>query len=158
MGVLAAVMVSCSNEFPVVFLIEGSADDSPKMIQKHKGKIFSKAGVVGTADIKSYTTFQDFKTGSFGAAFFLGPGAKNRYYGLTQTNQGKLVLPIAGGKPCEMFRINQPVSDGVICIYSGLTKEDVEAIRENYEPHERETEKQDAAKAKTKKKIKDLQQ
>lgn len=158
---LIGVLSSCATKFPVSFHLQGDKSDGAKMsvTQNFAGHeiTFRKSGFIGSRDIESYRSFQDPKTGTYGVGFYLKPGAKNRYQASTAENIGKLILPIANGKPCEIFEIDKSYSHGIICIYSGLTKEDLDMISEVYDPHEKEKERLDYNKAEKNRKVKELQ-
>lgn len=144
-AVIAMGLVSCADKFPVTFHMEGDGSDSSKMafmlpIQGKPTK-FVKAPFISNRDIESYRSFQDYKTGTYGAAFYLNAGAKNRYQAISAENYGRLVIPMANSKPCEVFRINRSYENGIIFIYSGLTKEDMNLMKEVIEPHPKEKER-----------------
>lgn len=157
LGIVALMgLVSCAEKFPVTFHMQGDDSDSTKMsfMQVIHGKPtkFVKAPIISNRDIENYRSFHEYKNGTYGAVFFLNAGAKHRYHALTTQNLGKLIIPMANGKPCEVFRVSAPYDKGVICIYSGLSKEDMNLMKEVIEPHPKEKEKMnyDAAQVKTK--------
>ena len=158
---LIASFASCSaDKFPISFHLQGDKTDAKKTIvtRSFNGQevTFQTASFISGKDIESYRIFQDGKTGTWGAGFYLKPGPKNRYYAISSESIGKYVLPVAKGKPCEIFEINAAYPHGLIFIYSGLTVEDVELIKKNYEPHEKEKERQDYNKAEKDRKVKAL--
>lgn len=153
--------VSCSpNKFPVTFHLQGDDSDSTKLsfMQVIHGKQtkFVKAPFISNRDIENYRSFQDPKTGTYGAAFYLKPGVGSRYQGITAQNLGKLVIPMANGKPCEVFRIDGVYDQGFICVYGGLSKDDMNQIKEVIEPHPKEKERMTANEAQEKAKIEKL--
>lgn len=156
--VFLCLLSSCSNKFPVTFHLQAEEGEGEKMTFEYpvngKKVKFQKAGIIGSRDLESYRFIRD-DFGVTGVAFYLTPGASNRYKAMAEAHANKLVLPVAAGQPCQVYRLSG-VFRPIVPIYGGLSEDDLKMVKKVYKPHKEEQEFEKAREAKSKAQIEKL--
>lgn len=113
----------------ISFHMEGSAAEAPKFARKIKTlageKYFRKVPEVSTKDIVAFSPFPADDNRTYGIVFKLNPQASRRLNGATTMNRGKLLLALVNGQALGVVRIDKPVNDGMLVIWSGIAQQEI---------------------------------
>jgi len=118
----------------VTFHLEGEESETEKFVtpvklgSEYRQYFFRKMPAFSDKDIWWFYPFIAQDGQSFGAAFRLKDGKAEELSGITVENQGKLFGTRVLDAPLQALIIDQPVNDGVIVIWSGLSQDHLKAI------------------------------
>lgn len=127
----AAGMASGKKTPPasISFHMEGSAAEGPKFVRKVQTlageKHFRKVPEIGTKDIVAFSPFPADDKLTYGIVFKLNTQASRRLLASTTMNRGKLLLALVNGQALGVVRIDQPVKDGMLVIWSGVQQQEI---------------------------------
>jgi len=131
---LAPSMLSAAgkaeNKASLSFHIETEASDNPKMIFPHtlnngQTRYFRRLPEISTKDVVSYSPFPSDSGEGYGAVFRLRDSAAKRLSALTNINQGKWLVAQVNGRLVDTLIIDQPINDGVLVVWKGITLADL---------------------------------
>jgi len=87
---------------------------------------FRQGASFKTRDIEAHRPFPSpHNDDGYGMIFKLDKDSVRRLKLLTTDNNGKHLLVLMNGKAVDMLRIDKPVTDGIICVWRGLSASDV---------------------------------
>lgn len=113
----------------ISFHMEGNAAEAPKFARKVKTlageKYFRKVPEISTKDIIAFSPFPADDNRTYGVVFRLSAQAARRLNSVTTMNQGKLLLALVNGQALGVVRIDKPVSDGMLVIWSGIAQQEI---------------------------------
>ena len=113
----------------ITFHMEGAEAEAPKFARKIRtlagDRYFRKVPEVATRDIVAYSPFPADDKKTYGLVFKLSPQASRRLFATTTNNRGKLLLSLINGQAAGVVRIDKPVSDGILVVWSGITQAEV---------------------------------
>jgi len=113
----------------ISFHMEGSRAESPKfarMVKTLAGeKYFRKTPEISTKDIVEFSPFPADDNSTYGVVFKLTAPATRRLMAATTQNRGKLLLALVNGEALGVVRIDKPVTDGVLVIWSGVKQKEI---------------------------------
>lgn len=116
----------------VTFHLETEAGDNPKVIFPHeflgKERFFRKVPEITSKDFEAFDPFPSEDQTSYGVLIKLKGGASKRLTAVTTASQGKYMVCQAFGRLVDGLMIDQPVSDGKIVIWKGLTLEEIREL------------------------------
>jgi hypothetical protein len=127
----AAGMASGKKTPPasISFHMEGSVSEGPKLVRKVKTiageRHFRKVPEIGTEDIVAFSPFPADDKLTYGIVFKLSTKATRRLMTTTTMNQGKLLLALVNGQALGVVRIDKPVKDGTLVIWSGIQQQEI---------------------------------
>ena len=133
-GVFALGAGSRAKGYVVTFHLEGQAEDSDKFVtpvklgSEHRQYYFRKMPSFSDKDIAWFYPFVAQDGSSYGAAFRLNDAKKEELTGITVANHGKLFGSRVLDAPLRAVIIDQPISDGVLVIWDGLSQNHVKQI------------------------------
>ena len=109
----------------ISFHMETEATDNPKMIFPYqvmgKRKFFRRIPEISKKDYASFIPFPADDKVSFGVVLQLRPAAARRISAITNANRQKWFLANAFGRVADVVFIDEPVTDGQLVIWKGLT-------------------------------------
>lgn len=113
----------------ISFHVEGHAAEGPKFVRKVKTlageHYFKKVPEASNPDIAAFSPFPADDNTTYGVMFQLNKRASQRLNASTNLNQGKLLLAIVNGQAVGVVRIDKPVTDGKLVIWSGITQAEI---------------------------------
>ena len=113
----------------VQFNLQGAESDGPKMSvpQEVAGSriFFRLSPEISTTDIESFRPFPADDGYSYGVLLKLNRTGAQRLAATTNANQGKLMMARINGRPLDVVRIDQTVSDGLLVIWQGVTVSEI---------------------------------
>jgi hypothetical protein len=113
----------------ISFHIETAAEDNPKMIFNAevmgKQRFFRRIPEISSKDFVAFTPFPSEDQMTYGAMFQLKNHASRRLAAVTNVNQGKWLIAQAFGRFVDGVLVNEPVNDGVVVIWKGLTLDEI---------------------------------
>lgn len=113
----------------ISFHLEGHAAEAPKFARKVKTLAgegyFRKVPEVSSQDIIAFSPFPADDKKTYGIVFKLNTKATRRLQASTTMNQGKLLLALVNGQALGVVRIDKPVKDGMLVIWSGVKLEEI---------------------------------
>lgn len=113
----------------ISFHMEGAAAEAPKFARKVKTlageKYFRKVPEVSTKDIVAFSPFPADDKRTYGIVFKLNSKAARRLHTATTMNRGKLLLALVNGQALGVVRIDKPVTDGMLVIWSGIAQQEI---------------------------------
>jgi len=113
----------------VSFHVETEANDHPNMIFSAelggKKRVFRRMPEITSKDFVAFTPFPSEDQQSYGALIQLKNTAATRLSNTTTVNTGKWLAAQAFGRIVDGVIIEDPVNDGKIMIWKGLTLEEV---------------------------------
>lgn len=113
----------------VSFHMQGDAVEAPKFARKIKTlagtRYFRKVPEVGTKDIIAFSPFPADDKKTYGIVFKLNKQGAKRLHEATTMNRGKLMLSLVNGQALGVVRIDKPVTDGMIVIWSGIQQQEI---------------------------------
>lgn len=116
------------------FHIETEASDNPKMIFPHKvmGKqrFFRRIPEVSSSDFVAFSPFPSDDQASYGVILQLKDNARRRHAAVTQTSSGKWLVCKAFGRIVDGVLVDDPVEDGLIVVWKGLSIEEIGQLDE----------------------------
>ena len=116
----------------VSFHIETEGTDNPKMIFPHevfgKRRFFRRIPDVSSRDLVGFSPFPAEDQASYGAIFQLKDPARRRLAAVTADNIGKWLVCQAFGRIVDGVLVDEPVNDGAVVIWRGLTLEEVQEL------------------------------
>ena len=116
----------------ISFHIETEGTDNPKMIFPHemfdKQRFFRRVPEVSSVDLVAFNPFPAEDQASYGAVFQLKDTARRRLAAVTANNIGRWLVCQAFGRIIDGVLVDDPVDDGVVVIWQGLTLEEIEEI------------------------------
>ena len=116
----------------ISFHIETDATDNPKMIFPHEiygqRRFFRRIPEVSSSDFVAFKPFPAEDQASYGAVFQLKGKATRRLGAVTSISIGKWLVCQAFGRIVDGVIVDEPVADGAIVIWRGLTLEEIREI------------------------------
>ncbi len=116
----------------ISFHIETEATDNPKMIFAHqvmgKQRFFRRIPEVSSKDFVAFTPFPADDQASYGVMLQLKNNAQRRLAAVTQVNSGKWLVCQAFGHVVDGVLIEEPVNDGVVVVWRGLSLEHIKEL------------------------------
>lgn len=113
----------------ISFHLEGDQEDNPKMIFAHeiglKQRIFRRMPEISSRDLVAFSPFPAADQASYGALIRLNGAAASRLTAITQTSIGRWFVCRAFGKIIDGVMIDEPINDGVLVIWKGLSLEQI---------------------------------
>jgi hypothetical protein len=113
----------------ISFHVEGSAMEGPKFVRKVKTvageRYFRKVPEISTHDIVAFSPFPADDQTTYGVLFKLNKRASQRLNASTNLNRGKLLLALVNGQAIGVVRIDKPVTDGMLVIWSGIKENEI---------------------------------
>ncbi len=134
---IGLVSIGAGNKtkgFLVTFHLEGEEAETEKFVtpvklgSEYRQYFFRKMPAFSEKDIWWFYPFIAQDGQSFGAAFRLKDGKAEELSGISVENQGKLLGTRVLDAPLQALVIDQPVNDGVVVIWSGLSQDHLKAI------------------------------
>lgn len=115
-----------SQKGSISFHIEGEAAEGKKFVREVEtvaGKRhFRKVPEVSTADIVAFSPFPGDDPKTYGVVLQLSKRATQRLHTSTNLNQGKLLLALVNGQAVGVVKIDRPVKDGQLVVWSGINE------------------------------------
>ena len=128
----------------ISFHMETEGTDNPKMIFPHevfeKQRFFRRIPDISSKDLVAFSPFPADDQASYGAMFQLKGAAQRRLAAVTADNIGKWFVCMAFGRIVDGVLVDEPVNDGAIVIWRGLTLGEIKEIDKTM-PRIGETEK-----------------
>lgn len=116
----------------VSFHIETEGTDNPKMIFPYdvmgQRRFFRRIPEISSKDLVAFTPFPADDQASYGVLFQLKNNARRRLAAITAVNQGKWLVCQAFGRIVDGVLVDEPVNDGAIVIWKGLTLEEIREL------------------------------
>jgi hypothetical protein len=118
----------------ISFHIETEASDNPKMIFPHQvmgqQRFFRRIPEVSSNDYIAFSPFPSDDQASYGVILQLKDNARRRLAAITQTSSGKWLVCKAFGRIVDGVLVDDPVDDGVVVVWKGLTLEEIGQLDE----------------------------
>lgn len=116
----------------ISFHIETEATDNPKMIFPFEvmgqQRFFRRIPEISSKDLVAFTPFPSEDQASYGAMFQLKDNARRRLAAITAISRGKWLVCQAFGRIVDGVLVDEPVNDGAIVIWKGLTLEEIREL------------------------------
>ncbi|MFD2257079.1 hypothetical protein ACFSSA_10350 [Luteolibacter algae] len=116
----------------ISFHIETEATDNPKMIFPYevmgRQRFFRRIPEVSSKDLVAFTPFPAEDQASYGVIFQLKNSAARRLAAVTSISQGKWFVCQAFGRIVDGVLVDEPINDGAVVIWKGLTLEEIREI------------------------------
>ena len=132
LGISAAWAGGDKKPPQVSFHIETEATDNPKMIFPHQvmgeQRYFRRIPEISSKDLVAFTPFPADDQASYGAIFQLKNAARRRLAAVSSVNRGKWLVCQAFGRIVDGVVVDEPVDDGAIVIWKGLTLEEIREL------------------------------
>ncbi|MGB2402982.1 MAG: hypothetical protein ACPIA7_06185 [Akkermansiaceae bacterium] len=113
----------------ISFHLEGSAAEAPKFAREFNTlagtRYFRKVPEVSSKNIQACSPFPADDDRTYGMVFKLNAQGSKRLNEVTTMHQGKLLLSLVNGQPLGVVRIDKPVTDGILVIWTGITQQEV---------------------------------
>lgn len=113
----------------ITFHLQGTAAESPKFsreVETLAGKhFFRKVPEISTKDIVAFAPFPADDNATYGIVFQLSKRSAQRINATTNLNRGKLLMATVNGQAIGVVRINAPVTDGKLVIWSGIKADEI---------------------------------
>ena len=113
----------------ITFHLQGTAAESPKFsreVETLAGRhFFRKVPEVSTKDIVAFAPFPADDKVTYGVVFQLSKRSAQRINATTNLNRGKLLMATVNGQAIGVVRINAPVTDGKLVIWSGIKADEI---------------------------------
>lgn len=113
----------------ISFHMEGNAAEAPKFARKVNTlageKYFRKVPEISSKDITAFSPFPAEDKRTYGIVFKLNAQAARRLQAATTMNRGKLLLALVNGQALGVVRIDKPVTDGMLVIWSGVQLKEI---------------------------------
>jgi hypothetical protein len=118
----------------ISFHIETEASDNPKMIFPHevmgKQRFFRRIPEVSPVDYVAFSPFPSEDQASYGVILQLKDNARRRLAAVTQISSGKWLACKAFGRIVDGVLVDEPVDDGVVVVWKGLSIEEIGQLDE----------------------------
>ena len=118
----------------ISFHIETEASDNPKMIFPHevmgKQRFFRRIPEVSSNDFVAFSPFPSDDQASYGVILQLKDNARRRFAAVSQISSGKWLVCKAFGRMVDGVLVEDPVDDGVLVLWKGLSIEEVGTLDE----------------------------
>ena len=118
----------------ISFHIETEGTDNPKMIFPHevfgKQRFFRRIPDISSKDLVAFSPFPADDQASYGAVFQLKGAAQRRLAAITADNIGKWFVCQAFGRVVDGVLVDEPINDGAVVIWRGLSLEEVKELDE----------------------------
>lgn len=119
----------------ISFHIETEASDNPKMIFPHQvmgqQRFFRRLPEVSSKDYVAFSPFPSEDQASYGVILQLKDNARRRLAAVTQISSGKWLVCQAFGRIVDGVLVEDPVDDGVVVVWQGLTLEEIRQLDES---------------------------
>ena len=116
----------------ISFHMETAGTDNPKMIFPHevfgKQRFFRRVPDISSKDLVAFSPFPAGDQASYGAIFQLKNAAQRRLAAVTADNIGKWFVCMACGRIVDGVLVDQPINDGAVVIWRGLSLEEVKEM------------------------------
>jgi len=113
----------------VTFHLQGTAAETPKFtreVETLAGRhFFRKVPEITTKDIIAFAPFPADDNSTYGIVFKLNKRAAQRINAVTNLNRGKLLLANVNGQAIGVVKIDGPVKDGQLVIWSGIKADEI---------------------------------
>lgn len=113
----------------ISFHMEGDAVEVPRFAREFNTlagvRYFRKVPEISSNHIVAFSPFPADDQRTYGLVFKLNGQGTKRLLEATTMNQGKLLLALVNGQPLGVVRIDKPVSDGMVVIWSGVTQQEI---------------------------------
>lgn len=113
----------------ISFHIETEASDNPKMIFPHEvmgmQRFFRRIPELSSKDFVAFSPFPSDDQASYGVILQLKDNARRRFAAVTQVSSGKWLVCQAFGRIVDGVLVEDPVDDGVVVIWKGLSIEEI---------------------------------
>ncbi len=113
----------------ISFHLEGAAAEAPKFAREFNtlagARYFRKAPEVNSKNIQACSPFPADDNRTYGMVFKLNAQGTRRLTEVTTMHQGKLLLSLVNGQPLGVVRIDKPISDGILVIWTGITQQEI---------------------------------
>ncbi len=125
---------SKGKKVDITFHIETEATDNPRMIftsevMGHQ-KFFRRIPEVSSKDFVAFSPFPSDDQSSYGVILQLKDSARGRLEAVTRAYSGKWLISKAFGRIIDGVLIEDPVTDGLVVVWNGLTIEEIKQIDE----------------------------
>lgn len=134
---LTGGVMAGGNKGPAVnisFHIETEASDNPKMIFPYEvmgnQRFFRRLPEVSSKDFVAFSPFPADDQASYGVILQLKDNARRRLAAVTQISSGKWLVCQAFGRIVDGVLVDDPVDDGVVVVWKGLTLEEIRQMDE----------------------------
>lgn len=123
----------------VSFHLEGDQLEGNKMVQPIKlgtppqVYYFRRSPELTHRHIKGYYPFLANDGSSFGAAFKLNQNGTDALATISTVSQGRKLLTVLNSEPVDFIVLDQPVRDGYIVVWGGLTKADLAQFDKHFD-------------------------
>jgi hypothetical protein len=118
----------------ISFHIETEASDNPKMIFPHQvmgqQRFFRRIPEVSSNDFVAFSPFPSDDQASYGVILQLKDNARRRLAAVTQISSGKWLVCNAFGRIVDGVLVDDPVDDGVVVVWKGLSIEEIGQLDE----------------------------
>jgi hypothetical protein len=118
----------------ISFHIETEASDNPKMIFPYmvmgKQRFFRRIPEVSSIDFVAFSPFPADDQASYGVILRIKDNARRRLAAITQINSGKWLVCKAFGRIVDGVLVGDPVDDGVVVLWKGLSIEEIGLLDE----------------------------
>lgn len=142
LGVLGVMVMpllaggSAARSSFVTVHVETESSDNPKMVfvQAVQGvpRTFRRMPDLSNRDIVAYKRIPAVGGAGSGAVFQLKEAAAKRWQALTTAGVNRWVVTQVNGRVVDGFVIDQPVSDGLIVVWKGLTEADLAVLQKEF--------------------------
>jgi len=113
----------------ISFHIETEASDNPKMIFPYEvfgnQRFFRRIPEVSSKDFVAFSPFPSDDQASYGVILQLKDNARRRLAAVTQISSGKWLVCQAFGRMVDGVVVEDPVDDGVIVVWKGLSIKEI---------------------------------
>lgn len=139
-----ALLTACQQSpYPIFFLMEEGHDATgmtSKQVVRYRNHTYRKLPLINHEHIEKFRSFLDMK-GGYGVVFTLKREWRNRLMSDTTNKRGHFILPLVAGYAFQPVRIDAPINDGQLVIWSGLNGYDLKEIARTIKPENPELEK-----------------
>jgi hypothetical protein len=138
---LCSLTISGSKkpDLTVSFHLEGAQFEGAKMVQPMKlGNppqlfYFRRSPELTQRHIVGFYPFLANDGSSFGTAFKLNQNGSDALSTISTTGQGRKLLTVIDTEPVDYTVLDQPINDGYIVVWGGLTKADLAKFDKKFE-------------------------
>lgn len=147
-SMLSAAGKADKKKTSLSFHIETEASDNPKMIFSYsptsgQTRYFRRMPEISSKDVTSYSPFPSESGDGYGAVFRLKGNAAKRLSALSNINQGKWLVAQVNGRLVDAVLVDQPINDGVLVVWKGITLADLSAFDETIKRSGEKSDKKD---------------
>ncbi len=126
---LPSILLASGKKGPgasISFHLQGSAAEAPKFARKVQTiageHYFRKTPEASTKDVVAFSSFPATDNRTYGLVFKLNPRAARRIETTTTANRGLLLLSLVNGQAVGVVKIDKPIKDGILVIWSGVSE------------------------------------